>query len=65
MTLRKPCSLYVFHLDVIHALCSDTGVHLLVTIQLVSNSPADFIIKGCKHPNRVIIQYVCLNVKVT
>ena len=30
------------HLDVVHALCSHAGVHLLVAIQLVSNSPVDW-----------------------
>ena len=32
----------VSHLDVVHALCSHAGVHLLVAIQLVSNSPVDW-----------------------
>ena len=33
---------FTVHLDVVHALCSHTGVHLLVAIQLVSNSPVDW-----------------------
>ena len=36
------------HLDVVHALCSHAGVHLLVAIQLISDSPVDIDVKEWK-----------------
>ena len=50
---------HVYYLNVIHTLCSHAGMHLLVTIQLVSNSPVDICMKDRKLlPRRIFSVHV-------